>query len=469
MVEKTKTGKRGKSKPSDEQVKSESNPDIGGLTASLEALVSIADEGEKRTAGDVVQLSARTPKDCKGKERSKKKSSAQKKRSSSRDKVQMPSIKDAEIEDAESLGVVELLGALKSDIDSLRQDNEEFKVRLLSSPLARSNSALEAGDDKSELHTLLEALKADIGNLREENDQLRTEAFAAQDNVPTDESGDEELYGMLAELKDDIVSMRTENDALRAGDLTTPSARSAQNSDDVTMVLRELKSDINDLKHDNESLRLENLTARDGAYFDNLGGQYEAYRNDESSVASGLLKIVGALALALTAGGGGYYFAKTQGGMQVPMNRSMSVPATGGNIALNQPSGKSPPRVKPLAPVVKPVTAPVKIKTAKAPPVPVTALNSTVSLDVETAMMARASGLMEARDIGSARMVFVYLARHGSAVAMTRLAQTYDPQFLGLQGFDAGKNGDLVRAKRLYGAASGMGDQEAATRLQEMQ
>ena len=84
-------------------------------------------------------------------------------------------------------------------------------------------------------------------------------------------------------------------------------------------------------------------------------------------------------------------------------------------------------------------------------------------------MMARASGLMDAHDIGAARMVFVYLARHGSAVAMTRLAQTYDPQFLGQQGFDEGTNSDPVRAKRLYGAASGMGDQEAASRLQEMQ
>ena len=469
MADKRNTGKSGKPDLTDEQAESEKKPDIGGLTASLEALVSIADDGEKRVAGDVVQLSSRSQKGAHGKERSKKKPSREKDKNSSNEKAEIPPTKDGAIVDAEPLGVVELLGALKSDIDSLREDNAEFKARLMSSPLARSNSDPETGDSKSELHTLLAALQADIGNLREENDQLRTQAFAAQDNIPTDQSDDDELYGMLAELKDDIVALRTENDALRVGDVMSPPDRSAQKSDDVTMVLRELKSDINDLKHDNESLRLENLTARDGAHFENLGGQNGAYRNAESGVASGLLKGIGALALVLMAAGGGYYFAKTQGETQVTMNGSTPAPAAGGNMAQNLPTTKLPPRTKPVAPVAKPVTAPVKTDAVKAPAVPVTAPKSTVSADVETAMMARASGLMEARDIGAARMVFVYLARHGSAVAMTRLAQTYDPQFLARQGFDEGKNSDLVRAKRLYGAASGMGDQEAAIRLQEMQ
>ena len=41
----------------------------------------------------------------------------------------------------------------------------------------------------------------------------------------------------------------------------------------VAGILHELKGDISELKHENESLRLENLTARDGAHFNNLGGQ----------------------------------------------------------------------------------------------------------------------------------------------------------------------------------------------------
>ncbi len=464
MVEKIKSGKGEKLKSTNEEVKSDNNTDVAGLTASLAALNSIAEDGEKKAKGDVVHLSSRSKNDRKAGNASTIDGSV----SERSDEEEISHVKTPVIEEAEPLGVVELLGALKSDIDSLRVDNEEFKARLMSSPLARSNSSKEDSDDSTELRSLLKALQADIGNLREENDQLRTQAFAAQDNSAAEESEDEELFGMLVGLKDDIDSMRSENDALRAGNMTMPVAKSPAKSDEVAMVLRELKSDINDLKHDNEALRLENLTARDGAHFDHLGGQHEGYRNAPGGIGAGLLKGVGALALVSIAAGGGYYLAKTQGGTQISMDRTMPLPASGGTITLNQPTVKLPPRTKPVTSVVKSITAPVAVE-AKAPPARVSAPNSTVSGDVETAMMARASGLMEARDIGAARMVFVYLARHGSAVAMTRLAQTYDPQFLGLQGFDESKNSDMVRAKRLYSAASGMGDQGAANRLQEMQ
>ena len=93
----------------------------------------------------------------------------------------------------------------------------------------------------------------------------------------------------------------------------------------------------------------------------------------------------------------------------------------------------------------------------------------TISSEVETAMMSRANGLLEARDLGAARMVFVYLARHGSSSAMNSLAQTYDPQYLGEHQFDNVKNGDLTRALRLYGAASVMGDANASARLKALQ
>ncbi len=473
MVDKSKSGKSDKPKTAGEEVKSEINPDVTGLTASLAALNSITDDGDKNANGDVVHLSSRSKKKQKSGNGSTVEGSA--KQRSTKQKSAVSHDETPLKDNLEPLGVVELLGALKSDIDSLRQDNEEFKARLMSSPLARGNTFSQASDDSIELRSLLKALQADIGNLREENDVLRTEAFSAQDNSPAAESEDEELFGMLVGLKDDIDSLRSENDALRVGEGQRSPAKSAQKSDDVTKVLRELKSDINDLKHDNEALRLENLTARDGAPFENIGDQHGAYRYSESGVASGLLKTVGALALVAIAAGGGYYFAKTQGGSQVSMDRSMPVPASGGNIALNQPIAKLAPRTKPATLVGKPATAPLAapvrtqlVKVSPAP-APATLPKPTVSSDVETAMMSRASGLMEARDIGAARMVFVYLARHGSAVAMTRLAQTYDPQFLGLQGFDEGKNSDLIRAKRLYGAASGMGDRAATTRLLEMQ
>ena len=87
MADKRNTGKSGKSESMDEQAKSEKNPDIGGLTASLEALVTIADEGEKRAAGDVVQLSSRSQKGRNGKDGEKKKSSRDKDKNSSNDKA----------------------------------------------------------------------------------------------------------------------------------------------------------------------------------------------------------------------------------------------------------------------------------------------------------------------------------------------------------------------------------------------
>ncbi len=466
MDDTRKTAKSDKPNSAAEREKSGNNPDTDGLTASLEALKPVTSEGDSEMAGDVVELSSRSPVNDPAHQRS-----LTKETSCPAGDAEILLDKIVEQEEAEPLGVVELLGALKSDIDSLRQENEEFKSRLISAPVRHGNPSLEAGDARSEMHALLEALKADIGNLREENDLLRRQAFAPQDNIPASDNADEELYGMLVELKDDIVSLRTENDALREGDGGQPFVRSAQKSDDVAMVLRELKSDIDVLKHDNQSLRLENLTARDGAHFENLGGQQEAYRHAERSIAPGLLKGVAALALVTMAAGGGYYVAKMQGGENVLAKRSIAAPGSNKSQGTTQRSAKLAPRTVTVAPTVKPVEASVKVQSAKAPPTPTPAPRAkiTVSPEAETAMMARASGYMEARDIGSARMVFVYLAGHGSAVAMTRLAQTYDPQFLGLQGFDEAKNGDLVRAKRLYSAAFGMGDTQAAMRLQEMQ
>jgi len=83
--------------------------------------------------------------------------------------------------------------------------------------------------------------------------------------------------------------------------------------------------------------------------------------------------------------------------------------------------------------------------------------------------VAAETGLLETRDLGAARMVFVYLARHGSAGAMNRLAQTYDPQYLATHQFNEEKNSDPTRAKRLYGAAAAMGDLLAAQRLLELE
>ena len=127
-------------------------------------------------------------------------------------------LSDKEADKEESLGVVELLGVLKSDIDGLRKENEEFKAQLMRSPLASHNARDKRADDSTELRGLLEALKADIGNLREENDQLRSQALTTDQDDKGDEILDEkdvELYQMLGDLKEDIVGLRSANEALR--------------------------------------------------------------------------------------------------------------------------------------------------------------------------------------------------------------------------------------------------------------
>lgn len=326
MVERTKSGRNGKSKPDDDDNgKSNHSPDVGGLTASLDALVKLADKAEERNSEEITDLSSHKDKERDETARSAKKlahkwdeTSANeelidskkhkaKPRPRSRTRTRARSSKavtkrnsESQI-DTDSLGIVELLGALKSDIDSLRKDNEEFKAQLMNSTSTRAEGAEGGNGDSTDMRALLEALKDDIGNLREENELLRSRGFILQETTSAKKTNDDdELYRMLRELKQDIVSLRSENDALRHGNMVAPPPRSSKNTDEVAMLLAELKDDINTLKYDNESLRLENLTARDGAYFENLGGQHAAYRNVENSLVSGLAKTF--VAVVLVAG-----------------------------------------------------------------------------------------------------------------------------------------------------------------------
>ena len=172
--------------------------------------------------------------------------------------------------------------------------------------------------------------------------------------------------------------------------------------------------------------------------------------------------------LALGAAGGGYYLAKSNSPAerlpvqaarveepQKPRLAKRAVPKMTEKKRAAKREEKSRSAIaKPAAPAPK---APAKRRVA-----------SGLGADMETAMLERADILLRSRDLDAARMVFVYLARHGSAGAMTRLAQTYDPQYLQDNRFDLLRNSDLARAKRLYGAAVSMGDEAAAARLKEL-
>ncbi len=381
----------------------------------------------------------------------------------------------------EQQGIVELLGALKSDIDSLRKDNEEFKTRLMSAPLAAGGAGAGNGGDSGDMRALLEALKADMGNLRRENEQLRAQALSAEyqprPDLPTGE--EDELFQMLGELKEDIVSLRSENEALRHGAPVPPLRTEGAKGSEVAKILHELKDDITTLKQDNEALRLESLTARDGAHFENLGGQHDAYRNSGKGIGGRFAKAVAALVLFAGAAGGGYYLALSQtgneGGISAPQQVALnSGEPTRGPTPLTKPETAT--EAKPVAaPVVnttalpEPVNQPQPVSEKAPPPPPAPTPTPTLGTDVEIAMLARAQGLLENGDLGAARMVFVYLSRHGSGEALHRLARTYDPQYLAEQQFEADKYADAERARRLYGVAAGMGNENASARLQELQ
>jgi len=481
MVGNKKTDERWIEMPEEKVPSSKSSADLGGLSASLEGLKNIADRASKehqkkeaaglvervKEAGEAVAEKNGSPsiKADKLEEASPKKSWS----------TMHKQLSDQERDKEESLGVVELLGALKADIDGLRKENKEFKAQLMRSPLASHNASGKRSDDSTELRGLLEALKADIGNLREENDQLRSQTFGA----PTDK-GDEilneqdvELYQMLGELKDDIDGLRSANDALRQKNQAFVENKARGSNDKVASILHELKEDMSELKHENESLRLENLTARDGARFNNLGGQDIAYRNEEENTGSGFLKGLGVVMLAAGAAGGGYYLAKRQTAQTVvapTQSAQVSNSAASKSVLLEKVMKTSRPVVK-IKPLVKPkVRQPVPPKQIKKQaPRRVASRTSQIAGEMESAMMTRAESLLEARDLGAARMVFVYLARHGSADAMTRLAQTYDPQYLQDKQFDLITYADLERAKRLYGTARGLGDKAAGQRLKELQ
>ncbi len=568
MVNKQKSDIAKKNEPKEDKSFSriDSDTEASNLTASLNALNTLARQGEQDGQGGQDGDNTSTPrkgktggkdirrsgKPAKGQKPTPRTTSGKPSRSIGKKAGKSVSKSVAGTNDGvngsdDSLGVAELIAALKSDIDSLRRDNEEFKKRLTSHSPGSGPADHPAGtnsENTNDVKDLLQALQADIGKLREENHLLQKQAFARTTNKDIDDKNENrnrdrdrdrgkvevkveekekekekdesrtadkkpnreqhELYKLLAELKQDIVTLRSENEALREDNPLLPGEQAKGRTEELALILKELKSDISELKHENESLRLESLTARDGARLDHLGGAAQAYRNSQTHPFTGLLKGLGMLALVALAAGGGYFLAATRTGgqQQVTIRDNMPVSADGGQIIAGNKKQQRPASVpsfsatKALQPGKE--TAPASPRHAigqagsdaagkktamianKAPlmpasataekPEPVTSRpqNRKISKDVEAAMMGRADNLLKSRDLGAARMVFVYLARQGSPAAMRRLARTYDPQYLEKGRFDSARHGDIDRARRLYKAAARMGDGQARQRLDEM-
>jgi hypothetical protein len=87
--------------------------------------------------------------------------------------------------------------------------------------------------------------------------------------------------------------------------------------------------------------------------------------------------------------------------------------------------------------------------------------------EAEASLTARGNKLLEAGDIVSARLVFGYGARRGSADAMFSIARTFDPDYLSQRQVH-GLKGDPAMARHWYEKAAEAGHALAAQRLQAL-
>jgi len=85
--------------------------------------------------------------------------------------------------------------------------------------------------------------------------------------------------------------------------------------------------------------------------------------------------------------------------------------------------------------------------------------------DVKEAMFEKSQRLLEVGDVAGARLVFEYLARHGSHRGAYALAQTYDPEFLDSLSVRGGVRPDMTKALKWYRKAAELGSEPASTRL----
>ncbi len=86
--------------------------------------------------------------------------------------------------------------------------------------------------------------------------------------------------------------------------------------------------------------------------------------------------------------------------------------------------------------------------------------------DQEQKMLKRASALMSQNDIAGARLIFQYLANHGSAGGAFALAETYDPKKWAGRRV-AGMTPDAILARSWYARAAELGSKDAAAVLRK--
>ena len=123
-----------------------------------------------------------------------------------------------------------------------------------------------------------------------------------------------------------------------------------------------------------------------------------------------------------------------------------------------------PEPVREVARLEAPQIAPEPPAVERPAPMEAPAPISRVPLAEAERALKRAEGLLEQGDISAARLFLERAAEGGSARALFRLAETYDPR--ALQSWGArGIRGSAEKARELYRQAQSRGDTEAASRL----
>jgi TPR repeat protein len=79
-------------------------------------------------------------------------------------------------------------------------------------------------------------------------------------------------------------------------------------------------------------------------------------------------------------------------------------------------------------------------------------------------MMKKAVGLMENKDMVSARLMLEHLAKNGSARAALVMGKTFDPAYMQANDM-SGLKPDIAKARQWYSRAAELGDGEAPSRL----
>ena len=152
-------------------------------------------------------------------------------------------------------------------------------------------------------------------------------------------------------------------------------------------------------------------------------------------------------------------------GLNPATGANVSQTDSGSRIAAAAPAAEAPPAVAAVPALPEPAGA-NQGSTANSDIAQAAVQHPKLPADQEDKMLKRGSTLLSQNDIAGARLVFHYLASHGSAKGAFALAESYDPKKLAGRHI-AGITPDANQARTWYARAAEMGSKEAAAVLRK--